>query len=104
MSSEIISALIGAVAAITITVLQIYLSKRKETNLKLEIRKILEHNKIKKANIILKKEKRYKSEASIGSSFSVDIVEIELNQKEGDLSEKEKELITKYCKIISKKV
>ena len=104
MSNEIISAIIGGSVAIIVIFLQLLLSKRKESNLKLEIKKILAQGKIKRAQIVLKKEKRYNSDAAISSDVEIDMVEIRMSEINDDLSEKEKGLIKKYCKLISRKI
>ena len=104
MSNEIISAIIGGGVAIIVIFLQLLLSKRKETNLKLEIKRILAQGKIKRAHISLKKEKRYNSDAAISSDVEIDIVEIQMSELSEDLSEKEKAIIKKYSTLISKKI
>ena len=99
-SNEIISAIIDGSVAIIVMLIQLLLSKRKESNLKLEIKKILAQGKIKRAQIVLKKEERYNSDAAISSNVEIDMVEIRMSELSDDLSEKEKRVIKKYCTII----
>lgn len=104
MNNEIISAIIGGVVAIIVMLIQLLLSKRKESNLKLEIKKILAQGKIKRAQIVLKKEQRYNSDAAISSDLEIDMIEIRMSEINDDLSEKEKQVIKKYCKLILRKI
>ena len=50
------------------------------------------------------KEQRYNSDAAISSDLEIDMVEIRMSEINDDLSEEEKQVIKKYCKLILRKI